>query len=98
MLRELQRRHAAERDQRRDADLAGLVAVANDARAAAGKPAAGFLNPLLYGAKGGVGTDIVAGNNKHGRCPKGFPAVVGWDAVTGLGTPLWSTLSALLEA
>jgi len=27
------------------------------------------------------------GNNKAEFCPSGFPAVAGWDAITGLGTP-----------
>jgi tripeptidyl-peptidase-1 len=52
-----------------------------------GKNPLGFLNPLLYQLKEGVGKDILEGNNVSGECPKGFNAVEGWDAVTGLGTP-----------
>tara|TARA_B110001452_G_scaffold46485_2_gene35532 strand:+ start:72 stop:470 length:399 start_codon:yes stop_codon:yes gene_type:complete len=51
------------------------------------------------GARAGdVGTDIVDGNNRKKACAAGFPATKGFDAVTGLGTPLWSTLSDVLEA
>jgi tripeptidyl-peptidase-1 len=76
--------------------FAGMVSRINDARVAAGKPTVGFINPLLYQA-GSVGTDIVAGNNKKAGCKAGFPAVAGFDAVTGLGTPLWDRLSAVLN-
>eukprot|EP00697_Spironema_sp_BW2_P009776 gnl/Spiro4/2477_TR1193_c1_g1_i1.p1 gnl/Spiro4/2477_TR1193_c1_g1~~gnl/Spiro4/2477_TR1193_c1_g1_i1.p1 ORF type:complete len:568 (+),score=155.92 gnl/Spiro4/2477_TR1193_c1_g1_i1:43-1704(+) len=71
--------------------FAAMIALVNEARAAASKPPLGFLNPALY-SLGAVGVDVVAGNNKVAMCPKGFPATPGWDAVTGLGTPQYSTL------
>ena len=77
--------------------FAGMVSRINDRLAARGKPPVGFINPLLYRA-GDVGTDIVDGNNKKKACAAGFPATKGFDAVTGLGTPLWSKLSDVLEA
>ena len=42
--------------------FAGLVALLNDARLAAGKGSLGFLNPLIYALKGDGFHDIVAGN------------------------------------
>jgi len=73
---------------------AAIVALLNDARAAAGKPPLGFLNPALY-KLGDVGRDIVAGDpNKDKPCKAGFAAAPGWDAVTGLGSPLFSKLVA----
>ena len=41
---------------------------------------------------GRVGQDITSGNNKVSACPAGFPAVEGYDAITGLGTPDFSFL------
>ncbi|CAK5262509.1 unnamed protein product [Mycena citricolor] len=66
--------------------FAGIVALLNDARLARGRPALGFLNPLLY--KRGVHAlnDIVEGRNP-GCGTGGFNATEGWDPVTGLGTP-----------
>ncbi len=75
--------------------FAALIALINDARLAAGKRPLGFLNPALYALPAGVGTDITSGNNKHLSCPAGFPAAKGWDAVTGLGTPLFEVLMTL---
>ena len=76
--------------------FAGLVTRINDARVAAGKPTLGFLNPLIYGAGSTIGTDIVDGNNRSPGCVAGFVATTGYDAVTGLGTPLWKELESLL--
>ena len=42
--------------------FAGLVALLNDARIAAGKPPLGFLNPLIYRLGGEAFNDITAGN------------------------------------
>jgi kumamolisin len=61
---------------------AGFCALLNEARAKAGLPAMGFLNPSLYPLAGtSCFRDIVAGTNG------GFEAVAGYDKVTGLGTP-----------
>ncbi|KAE8843751.1 hypothetical protein HRS9122_04854 [Pyrenophora teres f. teres] len=79
----------------------GIVALLNDARLKSKKPSLGFLNPLLYSNPNAL-NDIVLGGSTgcdgnarfHGK-PNGSPvipyaswnATVGWDPVTGLGTP-----------
>lgn len=73
---------------------AGMITRLNLERLDAGLPAVGFLNPALY-KLGRVGQDVTIGHNVDGMCYpdhngvplKGFPAVPGWDAVSGLGTP-----------
>ncbi|KAF8257993.1 peptidase S8/S53 domain-containing protein [Lactarius quietus] len=66
--------------------VAGIISLLNDNRIAEGKPPRGFLNPWLYGTARKGFTDIVEGSNP-GCGTDGFPAIVGWDPVTGLGTP-----------
>ncbi|KAF8851313.1 hypothetical protein BDZ45DRAFT_750821 [Acephala macrosclerotiorum] len=49
-----------------------------------------FLNPWLYTTAASALTDIAGGKGSGcgAQIPgSGFPAVVGWDPVTGLGTP-----------
>ncbi|KAI0718420.1 subtilisin-like protein [Cerioporus squamosus] len=78
--------------------FASIVALINDRLAEAGKAPMGFLNPWLY-SKGKSGfTDITSGNNSvecNGKSG-GFEAVQGWDPVTGLGTPDFNKLLALV--
>jgi kumamolisin len=64
---------------------AGYLALANQQAAANGAPAPGFINPTIYPL--GLGSnydtdfhDITSGSN-------GFPAVTGYDLVTGWGSP-----------
>jgi len=83
--------------------FAGVVALVNDLLVDAGKPTVGFINPALYaaaeaGSQDFLGFDVVTGNNKHSGCKAGFEAAEGWDAVSGLGTPLFKNLKALLMA
>ncbi|KAJ3761594.1 tripeptidyl peptidase A [Lentinula raphanica] len=66
--------------------FAGFVALLNDARLKAGLPSLGFLNPLLYSTAISAFNDITSGN-APGCGTEGFNATVGWDPVTGLGTP-----------
>ncbi len=66
---------------------AGLIARVNAAR---GTPV-GFINPLLYQNQP-VFNDIVTGNNGT------YAASEGWDACTGLGSPIGAALGKLLEA
>ncbi|KIK67660.1 hypothetical protein GYMLUDRAFT_1013347 [Collybiopsis luxurians FD-317 M1] len=66
--------------------FAGFVALLNDARLKAGKSSLGFLNPLFYSDAVSGFNDITVGNNP-GCGTEGFNATVGWDPVTGLGTP-----------
>jgi tripeptidyl-peptidase-1 len=80
--------------------FAGIISLINDRRIAQGKPTLGFLNTVLYGAAAGdspVGSDIVTGDNKAPGCAAGFPAAVGYDAITGLGTPDFAVLTKLLQ-
>ncbi|KAH9167872.1 subtilisin-like protein [Lactarius sanguifluus] len=66
--------------------VAGIISLLNDYRISQGRRPLGFLNPWLYGiARAGL-TDITSGSNP-GCNTDGFPAVVGWDPVTGLGSP-----------
>jgi len=69
---------------------AGLMALANQQAAANGSGNIGFLAPAVYTI--GTGSnysanfhDITSGNN-------GFPAVVGYDLVTGWGSPIGQAL------
>jgi len=58
---------------------AGLIAVANERN---GK-SAGFIQPVIYAAQGKAAfRDINQGNNGS------FRAAIGWDACTGLGSPI----------
>ncbi|KAI0740355.1 family S53 protease-like protein [Earliella scabrosa] len=74
--------------------FASIVALLNNERLAAGQPALGFLNPLLY-SNTSVFNDIVSGSNP-GCATEGFPAVTGWDPVTGLGTPDYNKMLAFV--
>lgn len=70
---------------------AGIFSLVNDALLAAGKPALGFLNPWLY-KKGYKGLTDIKNGSSYGCNGEGFPAVKGWDAVTGFGTPVFPKL------
>jgi kumamolisin len=64
---------------------AGYLALANQQAVANGVAAPGFINPVIYplGLSGGYSAafhDITSGSN-------GFPAVTGYDLVTGWGSP-----------
>ena len=66
---------------------AGLIAVSN----ATNKKSAGFLQPTLYAAAGKKAfNDITSGNNGI------YSASPGWDACTGLGSPIGFKIVALL--
>jgi len=78
--------------------FAGMISVINDLLVAAGEPPVGFINPTLYSQTSTdfLGFDVTTGNNKNGGCSAGFAAGQGWDPVTGLGTPQWAKLKAVL--
>ena len=80
--------------------FAAMVSLLNEARFAAGKPALGFLNPLLY-ANAAAFRDVVNGTNAisrgGGTTRWGWPCTPGWDAATGLGTPLFQQLLAVAK-
>jgi kumamolisin len=67
---------------------AGLIALSNAQHGIS----AGFLNPVLYAAGSRKAfRDITKGNNG------GFTAGIGWDACTGLGSPIGSAIIAALR-
>ena len=70
----------------------------------AGKGPLGFLNPFLYhvhATEPSAFRDILKGHNNGGGLDAllpGFYATKGWDPVTGLGTPNYSTLKRVALA
>ncbi|KAF8265866.1 subtilisin-like protein [Lactarius quietus] len=75
--------------------VAGIISLLNDYRLSIGRKPLGFLNPWLYGlGRAGI-TDIKSGSNP-GCGTEGFPAIVGWDPVTGLGSPDFLDLQDIL--
>ncbi|KAG6002678.1 hypothetical protein E4U21_002830 [Claviceps maximensis] len=77
--------------------VAAIIALVNDALAAAGRPPLGFLNPWLYSAAGPALRDVTHGSNM-GCNTSGFPAATGWDPATGLGTPWFPKMKELALA
>ncbi|KAF5241354.1 hypothetical protein FANTH_9159 [Fusarium anthophilum] len=83
--------------------FAAMIALVNDKRLRAKKPALGFLNPLLYSSKASsVFRDVKDGSETEGCADgnffeTGWEALAGWDAATGLGEPDFTKLAALLS-
>ncbi|KAF8146727.1 family S53 protease [Mycena galopus ATCC 62051] len=76
--------------------FASIVALLNDQLIAAGKSPLGFLNPLLYSPAGQAALNDIKTGDNPGCNTNGFPAATGWDPVTGLGTPNYTLLKALV--
>ena len=76
--------------------VAGMISRLNEARRRAGKGPLGFLNPLLY-AHPEAFHDATEGSNA-GCGTNGFSCGVGWDPVTGLGTPNVAMLEQIVLA
>ncbi|KAJ6035916.1 hypothetical protein N7540_000195 [Penicillium herquei] len=92
----------------------GIIALLNDARLRAGKPVLGFLNPFIYSSGYKALRDITAGGSygcggidPQTQQPVNGSLVIpyahwnatrGWDPVTGLGTPDFQKLKALVMA
>ncbi|KAF8188521.1 family S53 protease-like protein [Mycena galopus ATCC 62051] len=77
--------------------FASIIALINDRLIAAGKPVLGFLNPWIYYASSKAFTDITEGHNSGLECPTSsvaFDATKGWDALTGVGSPIFDKLLA----
>ncbi len=74
---------------------AGLLALVNQQLAKSGKPASGFINPLLYANVAAL-RDIVDGNNDIDGTLHKYSARPGWDPCTGLGTPDGTKVMRLL--
>ncbi|KAF8266668.1 peptidase S8/S53 domain-containing protein [Lactarius quietus] len=68
--------------------VASIVALLNDWRLSKYRGPRGWLNPWLYGHGRESLTDVKEGQNEGcGIQGLGFPALEGWDPVTGIGTP-----------
>ncbi|KAF8209685.1 peptidase S8/S53 domain-containing protein [Mycena galopus ATCC 62051] len=77
--------------------FASIISLINDKLIAANMPPMGFLNPLLYAVAPTALNDITAGHNSGFVCPASsvaFDAAVGWDPLTGSGTPIFDQLLA----
>eukprot|EP00163_Fabomonas_tropica_P026549 TRINITY_DN491_c0_g1_i1.p1 TRINITY_DN491_c0_g1~~TRINITY_DN491_c0_g1_i1.p1 ORF type:complete len:581 (-),score=204.13 TRINITY_DN491_c0_g1_i1:196-1938(-) len=73
---------------------AGIIALVNQKKVAAGKQPLGFLNPWIYQLAESCQDcffDVVQGNNNAGG-PYGFNADQGWDPVTGNGNPNYAAI------
>ncbi|KAE8214735.1 hypothetical protein CF327_g1937, partial [Tilletia walkeri] len=79
--------------------FSSVLALLNDARKAAGKGRVGWIQPTIYGNTAGL-TDITGGSSLGcGRSTTlGFPATAGYDAATGLGTPIFPSLRTVFGA
>ncbi|KAL7943618.1 peptidase S8/S53 domain-containing protein [Trichoderma barbatum] len=93
--------------------VASIIALLNDARLREGKPALGFLNPLIYQYAYKGFTDITSGqsvgcngNNTQTNAPLPGAGVVpgahwnatkGWDPTTGFGVPNFKKLLQLVR-
>ncbi len=87
--------------------FAAMISLINARRKSLGKSRVGWINPTLYSLYeddplGGYVIDIIDGDNSctaYGAvcCQQGFPAAVGWDGATGLGSVDFSVLSTLME-
>lgn len=77
---------------------AGLFARINAERSALGKPVMGFLNPFIY-QNADAFNDVTQGSVTGATGVKGFAALEGWDAATGMGTPDYEkVLAAAMKA
>ncbi|KAF9077859.1 subtilisin-like protein [Rhodocollybia butyracea] len=74
--------------------FAAIIALLNDELSSAGKPSLGFLNPWIY-AHPEAFNDITSGSNP-GCGTDGFPALPGWDPVTGVGSPNYPAMRKAL--
>ncbi|KAH9167584.1 subtilisin-like protein [Lactarius sanguifluus] len=76
--------------------VAGIICLLNDYLISKGSAPLGFLNPWLYGVGLPGLNDITSGSNP-GCNTDGFPAVAGWDPVTGLGTLDFTRLEEIID-
>jgi tripeptidyl-peptidase-1 len=87
--------------------FAAMISLINARRKSLGKSRVGWINPTLYSLyeddpEGVYVIDITEGDNSctaYGAvcCEQGFPATVGWDGATGLGSVDFSVLRTLME-
>jgi tripeptidyl-peptidase-1 len=81
----------------------GIISLLNEdcLSVSGGKKTLGFVNPLFY-QNPDVFTDITKGDNAidyngHPAAFGGWKCTEGWDAVTGLGTPIFPKLQAVVK-
>jgi len=77
--------------------FAGVVSLLNQGRLKANKPVLGFINPWLYqvaASNPNAFFDVTIGSNPGG-CGA-FHCAVGYDPVTGVGTPNYAVLKTLI--
>ena len=72
--------------------FAGAVTLINHARQASGKPAVGFLNPLLYKNTATRSAFRDIRDMGYGGCA----TLTGYDLATGIGTPRVATLATAI--
>ena len=77
--------------------FAALISLLNDHQVRHGRKRLGFLNPLLYQHASEIFYDITTGHNT-GCNSTGFSAAIGWDPVTGLGTPSFVRFQRVLDS
>ncbi|OTA99876.1 hypothetical protein M426DRAFT_247598 [Hypoxylon sp. CI-4A] len=70
-----------------------VITLINEERLAAGKTPVGFVHQVLY-EHPEVFKDVTKGDNRACKT-EGFPAIEGWDPVTGLGVPDYPKLLEL---
>ncbi|PRP82988.1 hypothetical protein PROFUN_09939 [Planoprotostelium fungivorum] len=85
--------------------FAAMLSLINDMRLNQGKPTLGFVNPAIYNAPPQTWNDITIGSDgcASGQgnlncCDQFFSAAVGWDPLTGLGSPKFPALSSYLAS
>jgi tripeptidyl-peptidase-1 len=76
--------------------FAAIIALLNDYQKRQGRKQLGFLNPLLYQYASNIFYDVTIGHNS-GCNTTGFHAAIGWDPVTGLGTPSFVRFQEVLD-
>lgn len=76
--------------------IAAILSLLNDALISHGRSPLGFLNPWLYKKGKSAFVDVTTGS-AIGCNTTGFPAVKGWDAVTGFGTPVNNSNSLVTQ-
>ncbi|KAH3757072.1 peptidase C53 family protein [Pelomyxa schiedti] len=88
--------------------FSGVISLLNNDLLAMGLPRLGFLNPVLYQVfeeHPEAFYDVTVGSNRCGAydtdpacCDYGYEACESWDAVAGMGTPMYDALlSAVVE-
>lgn len=77
----------------------GIFSLLNDLRSQQGKSPLGFLNPLIYKFREAFYDVTIGYNTLDGNCSSApaWPAAKGWDPVTGVGTPNYAKLAAIVS-